>query len=331
MDVPKTAIPVILGSMTLGKTNKAHVRIDTIGGTNEMLDVFQKHKHTEIDTARTYGAGSTEEYLADAKWQDRGLLIDTKLYPTKRGDLTWITSEQWTHEPSDVRAGLMTSLKALQAESVEIEVPIEKTLAEVDALHREGYFRRFGISNFQSWEVAKICEICERHGYIKPSVYQGMYNAFQRSVEAELVPCLRHYKIGLYAFQPLAAGFLTSRYQRNQNTEDYEVGSRFDPRESRNLFYHRRYLNSRYFDAIELLRPLAEKHGLTEAECGLRWMAHHSVMKRELKDGVIIGASSSSQLEQNLLDLEKGPLPDEIVEALDAGWKGIAGTYAYWH
>ena len=158
-----------------------------------------------------------------------------------------------------------------------------------------------------------------------------MYNAFQRSVEAELVPCLRHYKIGLYAFQPLAAGFLTSRYQRNQNTEDYEVGSRFDPRESRNLFYHRRYLNSRYFDAIELLRPLAEKHGLTEAECGLRWMTHHSVMKRELKDGVIIGASSSSQLEQNLLDLEKGPLPDEIVEALDAGWKGIAGTYAYWH
>ncbi|KAJ5535551.1 Aldo/keto reductase [Penicillium frequentans] len=97
------------------------------------------------------------------------------------------------------------------------------------------------------------------------------------------------------------------------------------------MFYHGRYLHNRYFDALELLRPLAKKHGLTEAECGLRWMAHHSVMKRELKDGVIIGASSPAQLGQNLLDLEKGPLPEEIVKALDAGWKGISGTYGYWH
>ncbi|KAJ5610302.1 Aldo/keto reductase [Penicillium lagena] len=339
MDGPKTAIPVILGSMTLGKPNTAHVRIDTIDSTNAMLDMFQKYGHTEVDTARTYGAGSTEEYLAESRWQERGLVMDTKLYPTKRGYLTWITSEMWTHGPGDVRTGLMTSLKALQAESVDMfylhapdrETPIEDTLAEVDKLHREGYFRRFGISNFKSWEVAKICEICEKHGYIRPSVYQALYNAYQRSIEAELVPCLRHYGIGVYAFQPLAAGFLTSRYQRDQKLEDYEIGSRFDPRESRNLFYHGRYLNSRYFDALELLRPLAKKHGLTEAECGLRWMVHHSIMQKELKDAVIIGASSPAQLEQNLLDLEKGPLPDEIVKALDAGWKSISGTYGYWH
>ncbi|KAL3473078.1 Aldo/keto reductase [Aspergillus californicus] len=339
MDAPKTAIPVILGSMTFGKPNKAHIRVDSVDGTNAMLDTFQQHGHTEIDTARTYGAGSTEEYLAEAKWQERGLVMGTKLYPTKRKDLTWITAETWTHEPGDLRAGLMTSLKALRADSVDLfylhapdrETPFEDTLAEINKLHQEGYFRRFGISNFQSWEVARICEICERHGYIKPSVYQALYNAYQRSIEAELVPCLRHYGIGVYAFQPLAAGFLTSRYRRNQQVEDFEVGSRFDPRESSNMFYHGRYLNNRYFDALEILRPLAEKHGLTEAECGLRWMAHHSVLKKELGDGVIIGASSPAQLGDNLADLEKGPLPDDILEALDAGWKGISGTYAYWH
>ncbi|KAJ5535552.1 Aldo/keto reductase [Penicillium frequentans] len=124
----------------------AHVRVDSIDGTNAMLDIFQKHSHTEVDTARTYGAGSIEEYLAESRWQERGLVMDTKLYPTKRGDLSWITSEMWTHEPGDVRAGLMKSLKALQAEGVDMfylhgpdrETAIEETLAEVDTLHREG-------------------------------------------------------------------------------------------------------------------------------------------------------------------------------------------------
>ena len=301
--------------------------------------MFQKHGHSEIDTARNYGAGSTEEYLAQANWQERGLVMETKLYPTKGRNMAWVTPEIWTHEPKDVRAGLMASLKALKADKIDMfylhapdrNTPLEDTLAEVDKLHREGYFQRFGISNFMSWEVAKLCEICEKNGYIKPSAYQALYNAYQRSIEAELVPCLRYYDIGVYAFQPLAAGFLTSRYQRNQKQEDYEVGSRFDPRNNSNMFYHDRYLNDRYFDALELLRSICKKYGLTEAECGLRWMVHHSVLKKELKDALIIGASSAAQLDQNLLDVEKGSLPDEIVQALDAGWKGISGTYKYWH
>ncbi|KAJ5632860.1 Aldo/keto reductase [Penicillium lividum] len=337
---PTTAIPIVLGSMTIGKAGTAHVRIDNgVAGANAMLDTFQKHEHKEIDTARVYGAGSTEEYLGEANWQGRGLLMDTKLYPSARHDLTWITPELYTLSAADTRTGFMRSLKALQAEKTGIEMfylhgpdrstPIEETLAEVDRLYREGHFRRFGISNFQSWEVARICEICDKNGFIKPTTYQGVYNAYQRSVEAELLPCLRHYGIGLYAFQPLAAGLLTSRYQRNQ--EEYEAGSRFDPKTKSNLIYHDRYLTDRNFDALELLRSLGEKYDLTEAECGLRWMMHHSALKKELGDAVLIGASSPAQLEKNLLDFEKGPLPEEIVQALDKGWKVISGTYRYWH
>ncbi|PYI03356.1 Aldo/keto reductase [Aspergillus sclerotiicarbonarius CBS 121057] len=338
---PQTPLPVIFGSMTIGRPGTAHVRISTPIETNAMLDVFQSHGHHEIDTARVYGAGSTETYLAEAHWHERGLVMATKLYPTQRRDMKWLTPQTWTHSPEDIRAGLMESLEALNAKSTGIDMfylhgpdrdtPIEETLAEVDKLFREGHFRRFGISNFQAWEVARICEICERNGYIKPTTYQGIYNAYQRSIETELLPCLRHYGIGLYAFQPLAAGFLTARYHRNQKTEEYEVGSRFDPRVRSNLTYHNRYLTERSYDAIELLRPIAKKYGLTESECGLRWMVHHSALRKELHDALIIGASSADQLKSNLVDLEKGPLPEEIVQALDEGWKGISGTYRYWH
>jgi Predicted oxidoreductases of the aldo/keto reductase family len=65
----------------------AHVRIGDIAGANSMLDVFQKHAHNEIDTARVYGAGTTEEYLAEADWHERGLIMGTKLYPTARRDM----------------------------------------------------------------------------------------------------------------------------------------------------------------------------------------------------------------------------------------------------
>jgi aflatoxin B1 aldehyde reductase len=78
---------------------------------------------------------------------------------------------------------------------------------------------------------------------------------------------------------------------------------------------------------------VAKRHGLTEAECALRWLTHHSLLRRERGDAVIVGASSTRQLEQNLADCEKGPLPEEVVQALDAGWQQARSvmTKFYWH
>jgi len=181
-----------------------------------------------------------------------------------------------------------------------------------------------------SWEVAEICEICNRNGWIKPSVYQGIYNALHRSIEPELFPCLRFYGISLYAFQPLAGGFLTSRYVRNQH--EFEAGSRFDPTKWQGQLHQSRYWNDSYFNALDIIRPVAKEHGLTEVECAFRWLLHHSMMKEEKGDAVIIGASKPKQLEENLEDLAKGPLPDDVVQALDAAWLRVkAVAPKYWH
>lgn len=69
-------------------------------------------------------------------------------------------------------------------------------------------------------------------------------------------------------------------------------------------------------------------------ETALRWVHHHSALNMENggRDGVIIGVSSYSQLESNLKDLEKGPLPDEVVAVLDEAWMITKPTTAnYWH
>ena len=72
-----------------------------------------------------------------------------------------------------------------------------------------------------------------------------------------------------------------------------------------------------------------EKHGLSLIEIALRWVQHHSVLTPS--DGVILGASSAAQLEQNCVASEKGPLPEDVVKALDEAYK-IVGFDAppYW-
>lgn len=86
-------------------------------------------------------------------------------------------------------------------------------------------------------------------------------------------------------------------------------------------------------DALAIIEPVAKKHNIPLIEVGLRWCIHHSKLRTRSKggnDGLILGISSYNQLEQNVEACEKGPLPEEVVEALDRVWdraRGDAPTY----
>jgi aryl-alcohol dehydrogenase-like predicted oxidoreductase len=128
-------------------------RVFTLDDTAAILDVFQKHGHTEIDTARVYGEGSSEEYLGNLHFESRGLVMDTKLYLTALRP--GMSPDAYSHTPADLRKGLLDSLKALKTKKLKTwylhgpdrTTPFEDTLREVDKLHKEGYFESFGISN----------------------------------------------------------------------------------------------------------------------------------------------------------------------------------------
>ncbi|KAF7338454.1 Aldo-ket-red domain-containing protein [Mycena venus] len=296
----KSALNIVMGAMTFGAEGKEGARVHDLNDVESILDAFLRHGHKEIDSARTYCGGTSEEYLGSINWQAKGLLIETKLSP-RLGI---------THSPEDLRKHLMASLSALNAKTLEMwylhapdrSVPYEVTLKAVNELYQEGYFKRFGISNFASWEVAEIVGICKANGYIQPTAYQGIYNAIHRAIEPELIPCLR--KFGINTFL---------------STTSLEAGSRFDPERNQGQNYRNRYWNEPYFKALATIRPVVEKHQLTMAEVALRWISHHSLLKREYRDAVLIGASSLEHIEQNLVDLEKGPLPDEVVQVLGRG------------
>ncbi|EKG10894.1 Aldo/keto reductase [Macrophomina phaseolina MS6] len=337
MSAGRPAMKAVFGAMTIGIPGIEMTRVHTLEETSALLDILQKHGHNEVDSARVYGQGTSEGYLGQLQpsWQERGIVMETKLYPNKGKGMS---KEEYSHSPEDLRRGLLDSLKALKADKIDMwylhgpdrSLPFEDTLREVNKLHQEGYFNRLGISNYQAWEVAQICEICKRNGWIMPSVYQGLYNAFHRVVEAELIPCLRYYGMALYVFNPLAGGFLTSRYQKDQ--KQFQEGERFDVNRWQGKLHHSRYWNDPMWEALEGLRPVAKKFGISEADCALRWLSHHSALKKELGDAIIVGASGPKHLEDNLAALEQGPLPEEVLEALDAGWtKTRALPLKFWH
>ncbi|KAF4332882.1 potassium channel beta subunit [Fusarium beomiforme] len=331
----KARVPVIFGAMTFGREGVEQARIHDLKEAGAMLDLFQEHGGTVVDTARVYAQGSSEEYLGQLNWKDRGLRVDTKLYPNIHDGTGKIT-----HSPRDLRTHLEESLKALKTDKIDLwylhgpdrDTPFEVTLKACNELHKEGKFNRLGLSNYMAWEVAYISELCIREGWVRPTVYQGVYNAIHRTVEMELFPCLRHYGITFYAFSPLAGSQLTGRYKRDTQDTDIEAMSRFDPNTFQGRKYRRRFWKDVIFDAVELIREEAGKHGLTEMDCAFRWIEHHSQLDPDRGDSVIIGASSKSQLEQNLCLLEKGPLPKEIVDVLDKAWLITKGSVNnYWH
>ncbi|KAI9878065.1 MAG: hypothetical protein M1830_002014 [Pleopsidium flavum] len=341
---PQTNLDVVLGAIAFGRFDDVPTHrpsFPTVEGVLPMLDNFQAHGHNKIDTARIYGSGYSEKLLAEADLEKRGLCVETKLYPTKFRPLG-PSNVPYNHGPEDLRAGLMASLKALNASKIDTwylyapdrSTPFEETMREVNNLYKEGYFSRFGLCNYMAWEVAQIQEICEKHGWIKPSVYQGVYNALLRSIEPELVPCLRRYGMALEAAQPLASGLLTHRYRRDMADSEHEVGSRFDPDPKNMLGVHQRvrYWHAAYFDALDIIHQAAQEQGLTVKECALRWLSHHSVLKKSLGDAVVVGASSVNQLEEDLVDLEKGPLPEKVAQAMEAAWlRAKSVPSPYWH
>ncbi|KAJ3904977.1 Aldo/keto reductase [Lentinula edodes] len=344
--VQKSQLNIVMGAMTFGKEGTMGARVHDLKDVEAIIDAFVAHGHTEVDTSRTYAGGTSEEFLGKLDWKAKGLKLETKLVPKHdnpnlpqaiRDFMNQLSPEDIHHTYEDMKKHILLSLKALNTNQLEMwylhapdrTIPYEVTMKAVNDLYKEGYFKRFGISNYMAFEVAEIVTICKSNGYVLPSVYQGIYNAIHRGAEPELFPCLRKFGISFYAFNPLGGGFFTGRYGSLQDS--VEPGSRFDPQGFQGQSYRGRYWNEHYFEALTSVRKAGEAHNLTLGEIALRWESHHSMLKREHGDSILIGASNIEHIKQNLIDLEKGPLPEEVVTAVDEAWASVKPFASKYH
>jgi len=316
-------VPLIFGTMTIGAEGKNGARNSAIDEAQTIIDTFLDAKYTELDTARMYAEGTTEEYLS--KLNLRNATIDTKVYPVKAGD----------HSAENLRKTFKISLATLGRDKVRVlylhapdrATPFEDTLSEVNNLYTEGLFEIFGLSNFAAWEVAEVVGIAKANKWVLPGIYQAMYNGITRAIEPELVPCLRKNKIRLVIYNPLAGGFFAGKI--SSIADSGPQGGRFDPSSKNGKMYRARYIKDTYINSLEGLKAIAAKNDLRLTEIALRWVQHHSLLGTE--DGVILGASSAKQLQQNIEDSEKGPLSQEVLDAMDKAWDDVRSSCPpYW-
>ncbi len=166
--------------MTLGYRGYGS-RVHDAATADAMLGAVLEFGHDQLDTCSVYGDGTCEQMLGDLR------AAETPGHESE--------NLKRVFEPENLKRVFKESLARLKTDKVKIfylvtpdsAAPIESTLSAVQELHDEGLFEEFGLSNFSAWQVAEASEIAARHGWIRPSVYQGLYNAITRAVEPELV------------------------------------------------------------------------------------------------------------------------------------------------
>ncbi|KAJ3313962.1 Aflatoxin B1 aldehyde reductase member 2 [Boothiomyces sp. JEL0838] len=282
---------------------------------NDILRLYSSFGN-ELDTARMYCDGNTEEVLCELQVQ-KDFKLATKAFPFKPG----------MHSPELLEKQFMESLDALGSKCVDIfylhapdhATPFEDTLKKVDEFHKLGYFKELGLSNYAAWNVMEIYKICEAKNYVLPTVYQGRYSVLTRDVEPELFPCLRKLNIRFYAYNPLCGGLLAGKLKMQD-----EPDGRFATETIQGKRYRERYWNTEYFTALEEYKAICDRHGIRYVEAAHRWIMNHSQLNGTFGDAVIIGASSFEQAKENFEDCQKGTLPEEMVATFDKLWKNVS-------
>eukprot|EP00948_MAST-09A_sp_MAST-9A-sp1_P004162 g4162.t1 len=340
---------IILGTMTFGATTG---KADAL----KMIQLFTgTHGFKQLDTARMYASGHTEEVLGSLFVENPELLkypVATKANPWNGLSLS----------VKGVESQLKDSYKALYGDAEKITTPldlfylhspdpdqeIEPCLEKVQELYEKGYFVRFGLSNFTAWEVVYIHNYMKSKNYIVPTVYQGMYNAITRQVETALLPALRKLKMSFYAYNPLAGGMLCGKYTKKAVKEDGVHEGRFNEDLAWGQAYQKRFMQDCQFDAIELIRQAvttdkdaqgdksSDEGGVSPTSimtsAALQWLQSHSKLSSEYGDAIIIGASKMEHFGMNMsafrtskdkngnLNEENKVLSKSLLQTYDKAW-----------
>jgi len=312
-----------LGTMTFGwAKNTSSLCDDAVA--SEMMQAFAGKGGVHFDTARIYADGETERIIGrvfDPSGTRNKFRVATKAHPSQPGGLS----------DKGIRDQLQASLSAMGEQRVDVlylhqpdtNCDLTESLATCDALVKEGLVGSIGLSNYSAVETDRLVQLCQSNGWVQPAVFQGLYNPLNRRVEEQLLPVLRKHNIAFIAFNPLAAGLLTGKH-----TKDGEVPpGRFKD----NGNYLPRFYTDPNFQALDLIREACAAHGVSLVEATYAWLMHHSVLSGS-EDGILLGASSMAQLEENMSACQGSkPLHADVVTAFEKAWAITAPeAFAYW-
>jgi aflatoxin B1 aldehyde reductase len=197
-------------------------------------------------------------------------------------------------------------------------VPFSEQLEAANKLYQEGRFEKLGLSNFSLEEVLEVHAIAKEKGYIAPSVYQSNYSAAVRTNEESLFPTLRKLGYSIQAYSPMATGLLV------KTPADFAAGKgSYNPDAFSGKILRPMFDKPSYMKMLAAFGKLSEESGISRTGLAYRWVRHHSFLKAELGDEMIIGGTTAEQVANSLKELEGGPLEPWVADRISQLWEII--------
>lgn len=260
-----------------------------------------------IDTANVYSLGQSEARVGQAI-KDLGLPRSELVIATKAtgimNDLPNGRGQSRYHLMNELDASLqrlrLDHIDLYQLHGFDPLTPLEESLATLNDMVRSGKVRYIGLCNMAAWQIMKALSISDGKGWERFASVQAYYTLAGRDLEREVIPLIGDQQLGLMVWSPLAGGLLSGKYGRDGKGP---AGSR------RNEFDFPVVDKERAFACVDVMRPIAARHGVSVAQIALAWLLAQPVVS-----SVIIGAKTVEQLHDNIAATQLCLTPEELAE-----------------
>ena len=316
--------PLALGTMTFGPgewgTDSSTARA--------IFDAYRDAGGNFIDTADIYSGGESERlvgaFIAETGARDDVVLATKFGFNGSSSPLAAARSAGGNPNAGgagakNIHRALDASLKRLGTDYIDLYwmhvwdgvTPVEEIVQTLGDLVRVGKIRYFGLSDMPAWVGCKAATIAAERRIPGPVAMQLEYSLVARDVEAEHFPAAREGGMGIMPWSPLAGGFLSSKYRRD-DTSDTGRLSKANP------FGNSKFVG-RNWDILEVAKAIADEVDRPIAQVALAW-----TLAREGVASTLIGASKLTQLESNIGATEIR-LDDEQLRRLDEASAPVPG------
>jgi aryl-alcohol dehydrogenase-like predicted oxidoreductase len=284
--------PILVGTWQAGKN--MWVGIED-GETIQAIRAAFDAGITTVDTAEVYGNGHSEQIVAEALSDVR----DQVIYASKV-----FANHLKYDQVIEACEGSLKNLKTDYLDLYQIHwpsgsfntevVPIEETMSALNKLKEQGKIRAIGVSNFSRAQLEEASQ------YGRIDSLQPPYSLFWRQVEKDALPYCVENSISILAYSSLAQGLLTGKFERGHK---FEEG---DNRTKNKLFKGENY--ERAQQALDKLRPIAERHQCSLAQLSLAWLI------AQPQSNAITGVRNADQATKNAAAADVQLSPDELQE-----------------
>lgn len=306
-----------LSVLSFGSWVTFHKQISD-NSADELMGIAYDNGINFFDNAEGYALGESEKMMGRVlkakKWDRTSYTLSSKVFFGWRGadnkpNQTGLSRKHLVEACHEALGRLQTDYLDLYfCHRPDTQVPIEEVVWTMHNLIQQGKILYWGTSQWSGAEIMEAHRVAQQYHLIGPTVEQPQYNMFERfKVEQDYLPVYQNVGLGTTIWSPLAAGFLTGKYNNGIPEDSRLAIEGFG-------WLKDRWIQDTKLEKVKKLSLLADELGVSLASLAIAW-----TIKNPHVTTAILGATKKEQLFENLKALESLQLLSmEVMDRIEA-------------